>query len=233
MQYKCVPAPAVLEVDRDGDYKGAVRSFADLINKETKGGWEFHSMENVVVKKKHGCLLALFGLKESYESFNMLVFSNANANTQETSDVVDTPKGTKFDQTIGMSDALMAVSNAPDDSVSIKSGQTLSGVIGPDDRDRFHVVVAQPGRLSIKVTTDEKDGLSGRGSSVNVLDLTRKKIISTSAVNALDPVSGAMFNASGIFEFPYTADVDLPSAGTYVIEIKSNNIGKYYLTVQY
>jgi len=217
MQYKCVPAPAVLEVDRDGDHKGAVRSFADLINKETKGGWEFHSMENVVVKQEPGCLAALLGQKASYESFNMLVFSNDKADTQETSNVVDTPIGATFDTTIGMSDALMVVSNAPDDSVLIKSGQTLSGVIGTDERDLFHVVVAQPGRLSIKVTTDDEDGLPHWDSRVKLLDPTHKKMIHT----------------SGRFEFPYSEEVDLPTAGTYVIEITSLKTGKYCLTVQY
>jgi len=75
MQYKCVPAPKQIEVSRGGDFGDAVRSFADLINQETGGGWKFHSMENIVLWQKPGCLASLFGQKESYINFNMLVFS--------------------------------------------------------------------------------------------------------------------------------------------------------------
>lgn len=75
MQYKCVPAPKEIEIGRGGDYDSAIRSFADLINRETEGGWKFHSMENIVVNQKPGCLAGLLGQKETSVSFNMLVFS--------------------------------------------------------------------------------------------------------------------------------------------------------------
>jgi len=76
IQYKCVPAPKELIIDKNGSYDGAVRSFADLINKEANGGWIFHSMENIAVTQKAGCLAALFGQKDSTTYFNMLVFSH-------------------------------------------------------------------------------------------------------------------------------------------------------------
>ena len=75
MQYKCVPAPKELLIDKNGSYDGAVRSFADLINNEAGGGWNFHSMENIAVKQNPGCLAALFGQKETTVYFNMLIFS--------------------------------------------------------------------------------------------------------------------------------------------------------------
>jgi hypothetical protein len=75
MKYKCVPAPRELVIDRNGSYEGAVRSFADLINRETKGGWNFHSMENIAVSQEPGCLAALFGQGNTTTYFNMLVFS--------------------------------------------------------------------------------------------------------------------------------------------------------------
>jgi hypothetical protein len=75
MQYKCVPAPKELVIDKNGSYEGAVRSFADLINREAAGGWNFHSMENIAVTQKPGCFAALFGQKETTTYFNMLVFS--------------------------------------------------------------------------------------------------------------------------------------------------------------
>ena len=75
MQYKCVPAPSELVIDNKGSYDGAVRSFADIINREAKGGWNFHSMENIAVRQQPGCLAGLFGQKETTVYFNMLVFS--------------------------------------------------------------------------------------------------------------------------------------------------------------
>jgi len=75
MQYKCVPAPKELVIDKKGNYDGAVRSFADIINREANDGWNFHSMENIAVTQKPGCLMALFGRKEITAYFNMLIFS--------------------------------------------------------------------------------------------------------------------------------------------------------------
>jgi len=75
MQYKCVPAPKELVIDKNGTYDGAVRSFADIINREANDGWNFHSMENIAVTQKPGCFAGLFGKKEETVYFNMLVFS--------------------------------------------------------------------------------------------------------------------------------------------------------------
>jgi hypothetical protein len=73
-QYKCVPAPKNLVIDARGSYDDAVRSFADLINNETADGWKYHSMNNIAVTRKPGCLAALFGQKDETTYFNMLVF---------------------------------------------------------------------------------------------------------------------------------------------------------------
>ena len=54
VQYKCVPAPKELVIDKKGSYDTAVRSLADLINQEAYVGWEFHSMENIAVTQKLG-----------------------------------------------------------------------------------------------------------------------------------------------------------------------------------
>ena len=75
MQYKCIPAPRELVIDKNGSHDGAIRSFADLINSEATDGWKFHSMENIAVTQQPGCLAALFGQKETITYFNMLVFS--------------------------------------------------------------------------------------------------------------------------------------------------------------
>ena len=76
MQYKCVPAPLGLVITGKKDYESAVRSFADIINREAIDGWKYHSMEYISVKHQPGCLPALFGAKPITESYNMLIFSN-------------------------------------------------------------------------------------------------------------------------------------------------------------
>ena len=43
MQYKCIPAPMEIIINNKTSYEEAVRSFADIINKEAKNGWIFHS----------------------------------------------------------------------------------------------------------------------------------------------------------------------------------------------
>jgi hypothetical protein len=64
-----------LVIDKKGSYEGAVHSFADLINREANGGWNFHSMENIAVTQKVGCIAAIFGQKSITTYFNMLVFA--------------------------------------------------------------------------------------------------------------------------------------------------------------
>jgi rubrerythrin len=87
MKYKCIPAPDEIVIDKGWDITAriknkekAVRSFAELINNETTHGWEFHSMENIAITEKPGCIGALFGRKSETTYFNMLVFSNENDN---------------------------------------------------------------------------------------------------------------------------------------------------------
>ena len=85
MQYKCVPAPTSLTIDKKGSHEGAVRSYADLINSEASGGWKFHSLESISVTQDPGCISALLykipiiggllGRPPITIFFNMLIFS--------------------------------------------------------------------------------------------------------------------------------------------------------------
>ena len=72
--YKTVPAPTNISVASDKDRAKAVETFSGLINAECKDGWDFYSMENLSVSVKPGCLASLFGAKETFTYFNMLVF---------------------------------------------------------------------------------------------------------------------------------------------------------------
>jgi len=73
-QYKCVPAPRELIIQKRSDYEDAVYAFSNLINREIGDIWKFHSMENIAVTEKPGCFAALFGQKEKTLFFNMLIF---------------------------------------------------------------------------------------------------------------------------------------------------------------
>jgi len=73
-EYKCIPAPKWLVIDKDGSYNGAVNSYANIVNKETQGGWELMFIQSVPVTKQAGCLASLFGKTSETIFFNMLVF---------------------------------------------------------------------------------------------------------------------------------------------------------------
>ena len=54
-QYKAVAGPKSISVNK-GDTQSAFDMFAEIINKETRGGWEYHSMETITVTEKPGCM---------------------------------------------------------------------------------------------------------------------------------------------------------------------------------
>ena len=53
-QYKAVSGPKNISVAK-GDTQAAFNLFAELINKESTAGWEYHSMETITVTEKPGC----------------------------------------------------------------------------------------------------------------------------------------------------------------------------------
>lgn len=78
-QYKCVPGPVGLTIEKKDSYEKAVRSYSDIIQREAVGGWEFFLIQQIPVIKNKGCLsaiLSIFGLASATEqiTFNMLVF---------------------------------------------------------------------------------------------------------------------------------------------------------------
>lgn len=68
-QYKAVPGPQVMEVGRRESIEKAFSDYTDIINKETAGGWTYHSMETLTVNKKGGCLR-----KDSVLYYQILIF---------------------------------------------------------------------------------------------------------------------------------------------------------------
>lgn len=53
-QYKVVPGPMNIQVAKKNT-QAAFDSFANLINGESKNGWEYHSMETITVTENPGC----------------------------------------------------------------------------------------------------------------------------------------------------------------------------------
>ena len=54
-QYKAVAGPKNINVGK-GDTQAAFNTFAEIINREAAGGWEYHSMETITVTEKPGSL---------------------------------------------------------------------------------------------------------------------------------------------------------------------------------
>jgi len=73
-QYKCIPGPKKLVVNRVSDMDNAVVQFSDLINEHCVDGWDFYSLEEVSVTRQPGCLAGLFGAKETTVNYNMIIF---------------------------------------------------------------------------------------------------------------------------------------------------------------
>lgn len=73
IQYKCVPAPKNIRVDKNGGAESASKVFSDLMNGEAANGWKFHTMETLTVTQPSGCLSFITGNTITV-SYNMLVF---------------------------------------------------------------------------------------------------------------------------------------------------------------
>ncbi len=53
-QYKAVAGPKSVNVGK-GDTQSAFDLFAEIINREARNGWSYHSMETITVTEKPGC----------------------------------------------------------------------------------------------------------------------------------------------------------------------------------
>ena len=71
-QYKAVAGPKIINVNK-GETQSAFDTFADIINREAAGGWEYHSMETITVNEKPGCMQQPVAL-----NYYMLIFVKDN-----------------------------------------------------------------------------------------------------------------------------------------------------------
>ena len=74
-EYKTVPGPMTLVVkSKKQSDSETVGRYANLINTETEGGWEFYSLEQIPVHEPKGCMS--FSAPRT-TTYNMLVFRRA------------------------------------------------------------------------------------------------------------------------------------------------------------
>ena len=70
-RYKAIAGPKDIHVER-GNTQAAFDMLSDIINRETAGGWEYHSMETITVSESSGCL----GQNTISTYYYMLIFSH-------------------------------------------------------------------------------------------------------------------------------------------------------------
>lgn len=69
-KYMVVPGPTNVVVGEKESVQSAMDLFASIINEHTKSGWEYHSMESIIVSNKPGC-----GSKDpKMTNYYMLIF---------------------------------------------------------------------------------------------------------------------------------------------------------------
>ena len=73
-QYKTVAGPVGLTINQNDSYEAAVRQYADIINRETIGGWKLDCIQEIPVTRNNGCLASLGNNATTTIRFNMLVF---------------------------------------------------------------------------------------------------------------------------------------------------------------
>lgn len=74
-QYKTVAGPVGIEVDSKQDYSSGVRSYAQIIDRESVGGWKLEAIYKIPVRKTYGCLGIILRKEDELLYFNMMVFS--------------------------------------------------------------------------------------------------------------------------------------------------------------
>ena len=50
------------------------KQLEEIINGETRDGWEFHQLGSVYIQVSPGCIASLFGSKVSYMQYDQVIF---------------------------------------------------------------------------------------------------------------------------------------------------------------
>ena len=71
-QYQVVPFIGRIRGSQSADEVG--KQLQAVIDQYTGQGWEFHTLSNVNIEVRPGCLAGLFGASVSYVRFDQLIF---------------------------------------------------------------------------------------------------------------------------------------------------------------
>lgn len=71
-QYKCIPAPINVRVEKRGGLNAAAKAFESIMNQEAKNGWKYCSTETLTVTEPSGCMSQSTVTTTTY----MLIFIN-------------------------------------------------------------------------------------------------------------------------------------------------------------
>mgnify|MGYP005815326331 CR=1 FL=1 len=77
MAYKYRVMPFIGKIKSKGSAVEVSNQLEMLINEGAREGWEFDQLNNVNIQVAPGCLAGLFGAKETYMRFDMVVFKKA------------------------------------------------------------------------------------------------------------------------------------------------------------
>lgn len=73
-EYKSIPAPSALLIQKNSDYGKTIRNYASIINAEAVDGWDFFLIQEIPITQKAGCIPTLLGKSDTGFFINMLVF---------------------------------------------------------------------------------------------------------------------------------------------------------------
>jgi hypothetical protein len=71
-QYKVVPFIGTMKAN--GSTQEVAAQLEAAINQNSTDGWEFHTLNDVSIEVRPGCLAGLFGAKTAYIQFDQLIF---------------------------------------------------------------------------------------------------------------------------------------------------------------
>lgn len=72
--YETVQVPPSINVGKKDKGNEAGAYLREIINSKANDNWEFVSVENIGVSTSPGCLAALFGKKEEYTLYYVIIF---------------------------------------------------------------------------------------------------------------------------------------------------------------
>ncbi len=73
-KFEYLVVPFVGQIRSGGDVGQVSSQLQALINQHAGQGWEFHTLNDVNIEVKPGCLAGLFGASTAYVSYDQIIF---------------------------------------------------------------------------------------------------------------------------------------------------------------